>query len=429
MLLNRNDVQKIVNRVVSILGKNINIMDQNGIIIGSGDELRVNDYHEAAKISAQEKREIIVTEENKNLYKGSQPGVNIPIYHNNQVQGVVGITGEKAETQGYGQLVKELVELMISEIEQKKTEQFKVRAMEEFAKELIKENSEEDVEILKWRAQLVGFDLKQERRVILCDIINFKEAIEDLKSKDSLESLDSFKIDIKEEQKKTLVMPQDTLEIKIQKLKQKVIELIQSLSNRKFDLVFNLYQDRFVILTSSKENPLEYCERIRNKVMKNTKLDLVMGIGDKCSHINEYNKSFNLGISLLRVGTGTDYFLESSLKLDKKIFGYNDYSMYLLYENIAKTTKDIYLKEYRKLFYDMTNNTSIKELLATVKVYFLNDMSIKITSDKMFIHRNTIIYRFKKLKDNYDIDVTNSYECMKLYTGIIIYELEQLQQN
>ena len=205
--------------------------------------------------------------------------------------------------------------------------------------------------------------------------------------------------------------------------------MIQSLSNRKFDLVFNLYQDRFVILTSSKENPLEYCERIRNEVMKNTTLELVMGIGDKCCHINEYNKSFNLGISLLRVGTGTDYFLESNLKFDKKIFGYNDYSMYLLYENIAKTTKDIYLKEYRKLFYDMTNNTSIKELLATVKVYFLNNMSIKITSDKMFIHRNTIIYRFKKLKDNYDIDVTNSYECMKLYTGIIIYELEQLQQN
>ena len=36
MELKPDEAQKIVNRVINILGKNINIMDKNGIIIASG---------------------------------------------------------------------------------------------------------------------------------------------------------------------------------------------------------------------------------------------------------------------------------------------------------------------------------------------------------------------------------------------------------
>jgi len=40
--------QNIVDKTMSILGKNINIMNENGVIIGSGDKSRLNQFHEGA---------------------------------------------------------------------------------------------------------------------------------------------------------------------------------------------------------------------------------------------------------------------------------------------------------------------------------------------------------------------------------------------
>lgn len=49
--------QDIVDKTMSILGKNINIMDEKGVIIGSGDKSRLNQFHEgAAKVIKEGKK-------------------------------------------------------------------------------------------------------------------------------------------------------------------------------------------------------------------------------------------------------------------------------------------------------------------------------------------------------------------------------------
>lgn len=40
--------QDIVDKTMKILEKNINIMNENGVIIASGDKSRLNQYHEGA---------------------------------------------------------------------------------------------------------------------------------------------------------------------------------------------------------------------------------------------------------------------------------------------------------------------------------------------------------------------------------------------
>ena len=97
MILNKPECQKIVDRVISILGKNINIINSEGIIIASGDKSHVNSFHKGAKLAAFEKKEVIVEDKDLNSYEGCRKGVNLPIYHNDEVLGVVGITGEPSE--------------------------------------------------------------------------------------------------------------------------------------------------------------------------------------------------------------------------------------------------------------------------------------------------------------------------------------------
>lgn len=48
MNLNRELAQKIVRKTMNVLGKNINIMNSQGIITASGDQKRVNTFHEIA---------------------------------------------------------------------------------------------------------------------------------------------------------------------------------------------------------------------------------------------------------------------------------------------------------------------------------------------------------------------------------------------
>ena len=91
MRLEAVECQKIVDRVIIILGKNINIMNDQGIIIASGNENRIGTYHEAAKMAAHTKREIMV--ETDTRFVGCKKGINLPIYNGNEVIGVIGITG------------------------------------------------------------------------------------------------------------------------------------------------------------------------------------------------------------------------------------------------------------------------------------------------------------------------------------------------
>ena len=79
-MLTQKDYQKIVDRLMSILGKNINIMNTEGIIIASGDASRIGSFHEGAKIAASEKADIIINEEDISHYKGVKKGINIPFF-------------------------------------------------------------------------------------------------------------------------------------------------------------------------------------------------------------------------------------------------------------------------------------------------------------------------------------------------------------
>ncbi len=46
-----------------------------------------------------------------------------------------------------------------------------------------------------------------------------------------------------------------------------------------------------------------------------------------------------------------------------------------------------------------------KELLDTLNSFFENDLNITYTSKKLFLHRNTLIYRIEKIKKMVELDI------------------------
>ncbi len=380
------DCQEIVNRVMNILGKNINIMNDKGIIIASGDEHRIGTFHEAAKIVVESNSEIIV--DNNNMFRGCKKGVNLPIYHDKRILGVIGITGDPAEVKGYGIIVKELVELMIQEDERKKTEMFQAKALMNFANELIKEQDMQSLEMLRLRSHLIDFDLKTKRTIIVADICNFSNAIENC-SNDK--------------------------EIMVQQLKQGIIDSVANILDRHHDLIFNLSEDRFIIFKCLDTDILSFCRKVEESLKANLGLQMYIGIGSPCCEIQDYYKSYMLANRVVNIGR----------KLDSKklIYSSEDYRIQLLLQSVKEEQK----KQYIEYFYMLFNNKHekhAKELLDTARIYFEKGMNIKTTAEAMFIHRNTVLYRINKLKEQYGQDITDPYTCMLLYIGINLMNLE-----
>ncbi|WP_461205145.1 CdaR family transcriptional regulator [Clostridium sp. DL1XJH146] len=391
MLLKNEDMQKIVDRVIGIVGKNINIMDKNGIIIASGDLDRLGSYHEAAKLSANSKKTITITNTNMNLFKGCKPGINVPIYHENKVIGVVGITGQAALVEGYGQIVKELVELLIQEEERKTLEIYHKRAINSFIKELINKNAPENLDVLKWRSEYLNFDYSVNRFVIIADISNFNNNLSNNSKRDF------------------------TSEIEVQKLKQNILDTINIFLGNNNDFAINLNNDRYIILKSANIDINDFLIRLNKLLKRKFNLIFHFSIGEECLDTKDYSKSFKTANKLINLG--------KKMHPKNLIYDKNQYKLHLFYDSISEESKKDFLSTFPQLFNDKPKDNIIN-ILKTVKIYFENKMSIKETSEKMYIHRNTIIYRFKKLNEIYNIDVSDSYQCMLLYNCIILAELE-----
>lgn len=382
MTIETIEAQKIVNRLMKILGKNINIMNKDGIIIASGNKSRIGDFHGAAKDAVEQKSEVIVNEENFIKYKGSKAGVNIPIYYKNDVLGVVGITGDPLEVKGYGLIVKELVELMLQEEERRSFELFQARAVKSFAKELVKYHNEEDYEVLTSRAKLVQFNVDMPKTLIVVDAYN----------------LDS-----------NLTSYEEQSEIMIQKLRQRIVYEINSICNPVSDVVVNMLDNQFVVFKSGNEELNSFCNNIKEKLFSELNIEVYIGVGGVCKNIKDYHNVYLLAGHTLTVGKRLDR--------KKSIYFSQDYKLQLLLSSVNKEQKQQYLDSFRDLF-ESSSNDNTKELLNTVKVFFENKMSVKDTARKLFVHRNTVLYRINKIAEHFNINVTDPYQCMMVYIAL-----------
>lgn len=74
---------------------------------------------------------------------------------------------------------------------------------------------------------------------------------------------------------------------------------------------------------------------------------------------------------------------------------------------------------YPIIDYDTKNNT---QLLDTLKVLFKNNLSNKKTSDELYIHKNTLRARMKRIEDILSIDTTNNDDMLNMQIALKIYE-------
>lgn len=160
---------------------------------------------------------------------------------------------------------------------------------------------------------------------------------------------------------------------------------------------------------SSKENLDSLRKQIKNKF--NYVVNFVCS--EECKHYKDYANNYN------KVDKAV--IINKNNKDKEDIILIKEYGIELLLYSISDEDKKQYLENYQH-FFNEDKNKLILELIETVKTYFESNMNIGDTAKALYVHRNTIGYRINKLREEFMIDITKPYQCMKLYLAIRLNE-------
>ncbi|TDL92261.1 hypothetical protein E2R55_04210 [Vibrio vulnificus] len=112
-MLTQEFAMEIVKQTTNRLNRNINIMDDKGIIIASGNHERIDQLLIGAMEVLKTEKPFIISENDDHQLVGVLPGINFPINFQNVIIGVIGITGDPTELLEFGELVKMITEMML----------------------------------------------------------------------------------------------------------------------------------------------------------------------------------------------------------------------------------------------------------------------------------------------------------------------------
>lgn len=158
MLLSTQQASQILREMKSLVHHDINLIDTQGVIFASTNPARVGQFHPGAlRILREGLSELNVRE---NDGSGMQPGVNLPIYLDGQLEGVIGITGDPAEVGVFGGVMRRMLEIMLEDLRRKDLD-----STVEQARALFLENwlfsAEPDWKELAQRGRLLEIDINQ----------------------------------------------------------------------------------------------------------------------------------------------------------------------------------------------------------------------------------------------------------------------------
>ncbi|BDH47046.1 hypothetical protein TUM12370_30900 [Salmonella enterica subsp. enterica serovar Choleraesuis] len=160
--------RQIVHRAMSIIDHSVNVMDEHGTIIASGDPHRLHQRHEGAVLALTENRVIEIDAAAARQLRGVRPGINLPVLFHNQIVGVVGISGEPDQVRAYAELVRMAAELILEQSALLEKSQWEKRYREEIALQLIapsRDNAE-----LSAMAAWLNLDLSRPRIAVILQL-------------------------------------------------------------------------------------------------------------------------------------------------------------------------------------------------------------------------------------------------------------------
>lgn len=194
----------------------------------------------------------------------------------------------------------------------------------------------------------------------------------------------------------------------------RVVLLIRILSSNDvsaFDVIQNLFPDKnkdFVFNIS--ESDIVLVKEVSENIGSSDLEKLAKSISDTLS--SEFYTRVNVGIGMVVEGINglASSFKEAQIALEvgkvfdteKTIVSYDNLGIARLIYHLPTTLCETFLREvFKKGSIDSLDH----ETLFTIQKFFENNLNVSETSRKLFVHRNTLVYRLEKIKKLTGLDL------------------------
>ena len=179
-----------------------------------------------------------------------------------------------------------------------------------------------------------------------------------------------------------------------------VLEVVSNLfPEKQKDFVFNISETDVVLVKEVKSDldsrDLDKLARsIVDVLSSEFYTHAVVGIGTIVTGIKDLARSFKEAQVALEVGKVFD--------IEKSISNYDNLGIARLIYQLPTTLCEMFLKE---VFKKNSMDSLDQETLFTIQKFFENNLNVSETSRKLFVHRNTLVYRLEKIKKLTGLDL------------------------
>ena len=189
------------------------------------------------------------------------------------------------------------------------------------------------------------------------------------------------------------------------------------------DFVLSINEmDIAVVKQISSSTTSEELERIAGTIEETLKNELriktVIGIGTVAEHLRELADSYTEAQTAIEVGKVFD--------TEKSIMHYENLGIGRLIYQLPTTLCEIFLSEvFKKTSIDSLD----QETLFTINKFFENNLNVSETSRKLFVHRNTLVYRLEKIKKLTGLDLRQFDHAIVFKVALMVRKYLSSREN
>lgn len=375
MFISQTAAQAIVEEIGNEIHEHINMMDSNGIIIASTNPERIGQIHEGArKVITEKLSELYITEDMET--ETTKKGTNLPLIVHNQIVGVVGITGDKEQVQRYGNIVRRMTEIMVIDSISKDTKKYDRRMKYRFMEEWISKSQKSFSPAFIERGLHLGIDVRKPYRAAVLYFADYQELSDTL---DGQRLLDDMETSIRHEMER-----------------QNILYLREP--PRQICL--------FPVCTNDKM--LKILEQLAQMIRQKYHHSLLVGIDSVKSD------KHNIHICCREA----EHAASHAFLWEGNFVCYDNLSIELFLGEISDNVMEEYLQ---KLFADLPFE-KWDSYISLIENYFTFEGSISKISESMFVHKNTLQYKLKKLTEITGKDIRLPSDSAVFFMAMLFYQ-------
>lgn len=104
---------------------------------------------------------------------------------------------------------------------------------------------------------------------------------------------------------------------------------------------------------------------------------------------------------------------------DKNVFGYSRLGIGRLIYQLPVEICEMFIEE---IFQNETLDSIDQETLNIIRTFFENNLNLSETSRQLYVHRNTLVYRFEKLQKKFGLDLRNFEDALTFKLAMMVVD-------